>query len=177
MVAGFEDDLSSADETPTPVQLKLTENPLSKSSRHNKRELQGAESSQEIPQIKKSDSVSSIEEQDFQGSSEFDLNNRQDSDTYDNWLGRDSKWRQSPEGGEDVSSNSTRKDRLEFSDKSRDVSMTSSNVHLELLDTSSVRQLSSNGSSPVLKEKKKHKEKVFFILFKKIKFRKKLIFY
>lgn len=156
LVAGFEDDLSSTDESPTPVQLKLTENPLSK-SRH-KRELQGAESSQEISQIQKSDSVSSIEH-DFKGSSEFDLNNRQDSDTYDSWLGRDSKWRQSPEGGEDVSSNSTRKDRLEFSDKSRDVSMTSSNVHLELLDTSSVRQLSSNGSSPVLKEKKKHKEK------------------
>ncbi|KAG7197843.1 hypothetical protein KM043_001655 [Ampulex compressa] len=75
------------------------------------------------------------------------------------WLRRDSKWRQSPEGGEDVSSNSTRKDKMELSDKSLDVSVTSSNVHLELLDNASIRHVSSNGSSPVLKEKKKHKDK------------------
>ncbi|XP_033228274.1 rab-like protein 6 isoform X2 [Belonocnema kinseyi] len=159
LVAGFEDDLSSGDEVATPVQLKLAENPLSKQK--HKRELQGAEANQEmLPQINKRDSVSSSE-QDFQGSSEFELSsNRRDSDAFDSWLGRDSKWRQSPEGGEDVSSNSARKDRLEFSDdKSRDVSMTSSNVHLELLDNFSVQHLSSAGSSPVMKGKKKHKEK------------------
>ena len=157
--------MSSGDEVPTPVHLKLAENPLSKQK--HKRELAGAEGNHEsLPQINKCDSVSSLE-QDFQVPSEFELNNRRDSDAFDSWLGRDSKWRQSPEGGEDVNSNSARKDRLEFSDKSRDVSMTSSNVHLELLDNSSVRQLSSNGSSPVMKEKKKHKEKVIIFLNQK----------
>lgn len=151
--------MSSGDEVTTPVELKLAENPLSKQK--HKRELQGAEANQDmLPQINKRDSVSSSE-QDFQGSSEFELSNRRDSDAFDSWLGRDSKWRQSPDGGEDVSSNSARKDRLEFSDdKSRDVSMTSSNVHLELLDNFSVQHLSSAGSSPVMKGKKKHKEKV-----------------
>lgn len=101
LVAGIEDDLSSGDESPPPIQLKLAENPLSK---------------------------------------------------------MDSKWRQSPEGGEDNAM--SRKDRLELSDKSLDASVTSSNVHLELLDEVGSQRVSSDTSSPIMKEKKKHREKV-----------------
>lgn len=160
LVAGYEDDLSSADEAAPPVQPKLAENPLSK-QKHKRESLTNVEvNSEQFRQNMKRDSVSSIE-QELQISDHFDINEQQEmnSDAFDSWLQRDSKWRQSPEGGEDVSSNSTRKDRLELSDKSLDVSVTSSNVHLELLDNTSIRHISSDGSSPVLKEKKKHKEK------------------
>lgn len=160
LVAGYEDDLSSADEATPPIQPKLAENPLSK-QKHKRETLSNTEiNSEKLRQMTKRDSISSIE-QELQISSNYDINEQQEinSDAFDSWLRRDSKWRQSPEGGEDVSSNSTRKDRLELSDKSLDVSVTSSNVHLELLDNTSVRHMSSDGGSPVLKEKKKHKEK------------------
>lgn len=161
LVAGYEDDLSSIEEVASPVQQKLVENPLSK-QKHKLEPLSGPEINIEKPkQVTKRDSVSSIE-QELHISNEYDSNEQPDinSDAFDSWLRRDSKWRQSPEGGEDVSSTSTRKDRLELSDKSLDVSVTSSNVHLELLDDTSMRHVSSNASSPVMKEKKKHKEKV-----------------
>lgn len=163
LVAGFEDDLSSADEMPIPVQPKLAENPLSK-QRHKRGDISlGAESNLTSgSQISKRDSSSSIEE--LQMANKLHLDDQNDAnsdDTFDSWLGRDSKWRQSPEGGEDVSSNvGTKKDRHELSDKSLDASVTSSNVHLELLDNNSVQQLSSDSSSPVMKEKKKHRDKV-----------------
>lgn len=160
LVAGYEDDLSSADETTPPIQPKLAENPLSK-QKHKRETLSNTEiNSEKLRQNVKRDSVSSID-QEIEISNNYEVNEQQDinSDAFDSWLRRDSKWRQSPEGGEDVSSNSTRKDRLELSDKSLDVSVTSSNVHLELLDNTSVRHMSSDGGSPVLKEKKKHKEK------------------
>lgn len=159
LVAGYEDDLSSIEEVVSPVQPKLAENPLSK--KHKLEPLSGPEINIEKPkQDSKRDSVSSIE-QELRISNEYESNEQPDisSDAFDSWLRRDSKWRQSPEGGEDVSSTSTRKDRLELSDKSLDVSVTSSNVHLELLDDTSTRHVSSNASSPVMKEKKKHKDK------------------
>ncbi|XP_012525621.1 rab-like protein 6 [Monomorium pharaonis] len=160
LVAGYEDDLSSIEEVISPVQPKLTENPLSK-QKHKSEPLADPEINIEKPkQVAKRDSVSSIE-QELRNSNEYESNEQSDinSDAFDSWLRRDSKWRQSPEGGEDVSSTSTRKDRLELSDKSLDVSVTSSNVHLELLDDPSMRHVNSNASSPVMKEKKKHKEK------------------
>ncbi|XP_011345711.1 rab-like protein 6 isoform X3 [Ooceraea biroi] len=159
LVAGYEDDLSSIEEVASPVQPKLSENPLSK-QKHKLEQPLGPEINIEKPrQTTKRDSVSSIE-QELRISSDYEPNEQPDinSDAF-SWLRRDSKWRQSPEGGEDVSSTSTRKDRLELSDKSLDVSVTSSNVNLELLDDTSMRHISSNASSPVMKEKKKHKEK------------------
>ncbi|XP_053988240.1 rab-like protein 6 [Hylaeus anthracinus] len=160
LVAGYEDDLSSTEETTPPVQPKLAENPLSKQKHKRDAVLNAEINPEKLRQTDKRDSVSSIE-QELQISNNFDISEQQEisSDAFDSWLRRDSKWRQSPEGGEDVSSNSMRKDRLELSDKSLDVSVTSSNVHLELLDNTSVRHMSSDGGSPVLKEKKKHKEK------------------
>ncbi|KZC09744.1 PREDICTED: rab-like protein 6 [Dufourea novaeangliae] len=161
LVADYEDDLSSTEETTPPIQPKLAENPLSK-QKHKRDSLSNTEMNPEkLRPIVKRDSVSSID-QELQISNNYDLNEQQEisSDASDSWLRRDFQWRQSPEGGEDLSSSSTRKDRLELSDKSLDVSVTSSNVHLELLDNASVRHnMSSDGSSPVLKEKKKHKEK------------------
>ncbi|XP_066594854.1 rab-like protein 6 [Prorops nasuta] len=158
LVAGYEDDLSSADESAPPVQQILTENPLCRQK--HKLLTDGDTNLDRSAPSSKRDSVSSME-QELQISNNFENAERPDisADTFDNWLRSDSKWRQSPEGGEDTSSNSIRKDRLELSDKSLDASVTSSNVHLELLDNSSIRQVSSNCSSPVLKEKKKHKEK------------------
>ena len=154
--------------------IRLKENPLSndKQLAHKGELFLGGLGDRSLTKqnkmsVKKRDSVSSIEQE--LGGSDRGRGHQQDrsaasvanTDTFDTWLGRDSKWRQSPEGGEDVSSStSMRKDRLELSDKSLDVSMTSSNVHLELLDSTSMRHLSSNGSSPVMKEKKKHKDKV-----------------
>ncbi|XP_011146946.1 rab-like protein 6 isoform X2 [Harpegnathos saltator] len=160
LVAGYEDDLSSIEEVASPVQPKLAENPLFK-QKHKLETLSGPEKSIEKPRpSSKRDSVSSIE-QELHISNNYESNEQPEtnSDAFDSWLRRDSKWRQSPEGGEDVSSTSTRKDRLELSDKSLDVSVTSSNVHLELLDDTSMRRVSSNGSSPVMKERKKHRDK------------------
>lgn len=156
--------MSSIEEVASPIQPKLAENPLSK-QKHKLEPLSGPEINiEKSNQITKRDSISSIE-QELHISNNYEPNEQPDmnSDVIDNWLRRDSKWRQSPEGGEDVSSTSTRKDRLELSDKSLDVSMTSSNVHLELLDDTSMRHINSNASSPVMKERKKHKEKVIVL--------------
>lgn len=49
------------------------------------------------------------------------------SEAFDAWMGADSKWRRSPEGGEDVTTNSTVYDDT--------TSVTSSNVHMELLSS------------------------------------------
>ncbi|XP_012275492.1 rab-like protein 6 [Orussus abietinus] len=160
LVAGYEDDLSSVEEAPTPVQMKLVENPLSKQKYKHDPLPTISMSSQDLCQSAKRDSITSIE-QEIHNATKYELNDSHDlnSDAFDNWLSRDSKWRQSPEGGEDVSNTNTRRDRIELSDKSLDVSMTGSNVHLELLDSTSIQHLSSNSSSPVMKEKKKHKDK------------------
>lgn len=166
LVAGYEDDLSSLEEVASSAQPRLTENPLSK-QKHKQEPISNPEINIENPrEATKRDSISSIEQELCISNTYEDCSNEQsdmNSDVFDSWLQRDSKWRQSPEGGEDVTSTSTRKDRLELSDKSLDVSMTSSNVHLELLDDTSVRHVSSNASSPVMKERKKHKEKVIIL--------------
>lgn len=85
------------------------------------------------------------------------------SDAYDAWIGADTKWRRSPEGGED---NSVVSQTLDYSNSTANddsTSVTSSNVHMELLVS---KQSSNNGSvlsdsdgthtsSSVKKEKKK----------------------
>ncbi|KAG8034644.1 hypothetical protein G9C98_007720 [Cotesia typhae] len=165
LVAGYEDDLSSADDDHSvPVEPRLAENPLSKSKRRERDP--GSEDKKIVISSEKRDSISSSEELQI-SNGDFTSLDHQDgnSDRFNSWLSRDSKWRQSPEGGEDVSSTGTRKDKLDVSDKSLDVSVTSSNVHLELLDNSSIRQAypyansNSNSNSPVMKEKKKHRDK------------------
>ncbi|KAK2588056.1 hypothetical protein KPH14_004123 [Odynerus spinipes] len=161
LVAEYEDDLSSVDEVASPIQPKLAENPLNKQKLKRESMISNTELNSEAQrQTNKRDSISSIE-QEIQISNDIRINEQPDinPDAFDSWLQCDSKWRQSPEGGEDLTCNSTRKDKLELSDKSLDVSVTSSNVHLELLDNISMQHISSNGSSPIMKEKKKHKEK------------------
>ncbi|ENN73795.1 rab-like protein 6 [Dendroctonus ponderosae] len=82
------------------------------------------------------------------------------SDVYDGWSAPDSKWRRSPEGGEDTSMVSQNMDN-------DSISVTSSNVHMELLTS---RKTPSSGNASVLSESedthtsssvkdKKHKEK------------------
>lgn len=83
------------------------------------------------------------------------------ADALDTWLSTDSKWRQSPEGGEDSnhSTSVAREDVEEEEDNS--TSLASSSVHLELLELKQAQQRS-GGSSPVVHREKKnrHKEKV-----------------
>ncbi|KAJ8927407.1 hypothetical protein NQ314_020187 [Rhamnusium bicolor] len=67
------------------------------------------------------------------------------SDAYDAWMGADTKWRRSPEGGED---NSVVSQTLDYSNSTAyddSTSVTSSNVHMELL-TSKQSHSSNNGS-------------------------------
>jgi hypothetical protein len=93
------------------------------------------------------------------------------SDAYDGWMGSDTKWRRSPEGGEDVSVVSQTLDYSNSTAYDDSTSVTSSNVHMELL-SSKHSPVSANGSvhsdseethasGSVKKEKKKKdKEKV-----------------
>lgn len=159
LVAEFEDDLSSTDEMPCKLQPKLLENPLCK-QRHKRKDVSLISESTQSRNSKR-DSMSSIEQ-------ELQMTKLSNSDDHDGnsdegWLGQQNcKWRQSPEGGEDVCSNvNTKKDKIELSDKSLNASVTSSNVHLDLLDNSGDVHLSSDSSSSVIKEKKKHKDKVY----------------
>jgi len=89
------------------------------------------------------------------------------ADALDTWLSTDSKWRQSPDGGEDSnhSSSVVRKAEEEEEEEDNSVSLASSSVHLELLEPKQLQQ-SSGSSSPVVPREKKnrHKKKVYFIL-------------
>lgn len=149
LVAEFEDDLSSSDELPVVVQPKLLENPLSKQT-SKPREILELNFANASP-VPESCSPASIEQ-------ELRLDPTEgNSDTFDSWLGQDSKWRQSPEGGEDMGS-----DVFETRNKNLDA-----NVNLELLDNSGVhRNLSSDEENFARKEKKKQKDDVMMkILF------------
>lgn len=170
LVAEFEDDLSSCDEIPMVVQPKSLENLLSKPLNKQKETLVEPELDFiNKHQVTKSDSSSSIEEElNMSRKLRLEPIEGHSDDTHDSWLGQDPKWRQSPEGGEDMGSNvGSKKDRFELSDKSLDASVTSSNVNLELLDSSGINQVSSDDGNYVVKEKKKQKDKVsnFGIIF------------
>ncbi|CAH0559180.1 unnamed protein product [Brassicogethes aeneus] len=88
------------------------------------------------------------------------------SDAYDGWIGADTKWRRSPEGGEDVSVVSQTLDYSNSTAYDDSTSVTSSNVHMELLVS---KHSSNNGSvesdseethtsSSVKKEKERKKK-------------------
>jgi len=83
------------------------------------------------------------------------------ADALDAWLSTDSKWRQSPEGGEDSNHSTSVVREDEEEDEDNSISLASSSVHLELLEPKQVRQRS-GGSSPVVhrERKSRHKEKV-----------------
>ncbi|XP_066248566.1 rab-like protein 6 [Euwallacea similis] len=90
------------------------------------------------------------------------------SDVYDGWVAPDSKWRRSPEGGEDTSMVSQTFDNSASAIYDDSVSVTSSNVHMELL-TSKKSPSSGNLSiqsesedthtSSSVKKEKKHRDK------------------
>lgn len=89
------------------------------------------------------------------------------SEAFDAWMGADSKWRRSPEGGEDVSVLSQTFDCSNSTVYDDTTSVTSSNVHMELLSskhsqgsvTDSV-QNSDNDEQNAKKTKEHKKEKV-----------------
>lgn len=91
------------------------------------------------------------------------------SEAFDAWMGTDSKWRRSPEGGEDVSAVSQTLDYSGSTVYDDSTSVTSSNVHMELLSSKHSRSsanvsINSDSESNNKKEKKKKdKDKVINI--------------
>jgi len=83
------------------------------------------------------------------------------ADALDAWLSTDSKWRQSPEGGEDSNHSTSVVREDEEEDEDNSTSLASSSVHLELLEPKQVQQRSGSSSPVVHRERKsRHKEKV-----------------
>lgn len=84
------------------------------------------------------------------------------SEAFDNWLSTNSKWRRSPEGGEDVSAMCQTLDYSGSTVNDDNTSVTSSNIHAELLGSSKKGQSSSDSEHglscniPLDKEKRKH---------------------
>ncbi|PNF39409.1 hypothetical protein B7P43_G13010 [Cryptotermes secundus] len=146
LVAGFQDDLDPEDNLPNTV-----------SSQHA------------VDMLKKGDSLSSLENEIIIENTktakieEFNLNGEVaeiTADVLDNWLSTDSKWRRSPEGGED-SNHSSSVVREDEEEEDISGSLASSSVHLELLEPRQLQQCSGS-TSPVIprdKKKSKHKEK------------------
>jgi hypothetical protein len=120
--------------------------------------------------LKKRESLTSLENEivikstETVKNKEFNLNGEVDeitADALDTWLSSDSKWRRSPEGGEDSNhSNSVVREEDEEEDVSG--SLASSSVHLELLEPRQLQQHSGGTSPDILRQKKKtrHKDKV-----------------
>ena len=153
-MAGFQDDLDPDDAIPNTANTTVGQN---------------VEDT-----MKRSDSLSSIENEIIKGkktldSEEIILNEEVSeitADELDTWLSTDSKWRRSPEGGED-SNHSSSIPREGDDDDDNSVSLASSSVHLELLEPKQPH-ISSGSSSPVApreKKKNRHKEKVIFLEF------------
>lgn len=95
------------------------------------------------------------------------------SEAFDAWMGADSKWRRSPEGGEDVSALSQTFDCTNSTVYDDTTSVTSSNVHMELLSskhsqggsiTDSV-QNSDNDEHNSKKNNKKEKVRTLLLLW------------
>lgn len=152
LVAGFQDDLDPEDNLPNTVASTVN-------SQHA------------VDVLKKRDSASSLENEIVTENTrtakneEFNLNGEVaeiTANALDTWLSTDSKWRRSPEGGEDSNhSNSVVREDEEEEDISG--SLASSSVHLELLEPRQFQQCSGD-TSPVIprdKKKSKHKEKVY----------------
>lgn len=152
LVAGFQDDLDPEDNLPNSI-----------SSQHA------------VDVLKKRDSLSSLENEIIIENTktvkneEFNLNGEVTeitADALDTWLSTDSKWRRSPEGGED-SNHSSSVVREDEEEEDISGSLMSSSVHLELLEPRQLQECS-GGTSPVIprdKKKSKHKEKVYQNLY------------
>jgi hypothetical protein len=150
LVAGFQDDLDPEDTLPNTSTSAIN-------TQHR------------VDILKKRESLTSLENDINENTEtvkneEFDLNGEVaeiTADALDTWLSTDSKWRRSPEGGEDSThSNSVVREEDEEEDISG--SLASCSVHLELLEPRQLQE-HSGGTSPVIpKQKKKirHKDKV-----------------
>jgi hypothetical protein len=161
LVAGFQDDLDPEDTLPN-----ITTHFVN--------------SEHAVDIVKKTESLSSLENEVISENTktveneELCLNGEVGeitADALDAWLSTDSKWRRSPEGGEDSthSSNIVRKvEEGEEDEEDNSASLASSSVHLELLEPKQL-QHSSGSSSPIVPREKKsrHKKKVHFNLYSK----------
>ncbi|KAJ9576433.1 hypothetical protein L9F63_006646 [Diploptera punctata] len=135
LVAGFQDDLDPEDTINTEDVQDSVINSDSFSSIEN--EVVSDSKTVENEEIKLNVEVSEIT-----------------ADALDTWLSTDSKWRRSPEGGEDSNHSSSVLREGDDDDAS-------SSVHLELLESKQL-QISSGSSSPVVpreKKKTRHKDK------------------
>lgn len=86
------------------------------------------------------------------------------SEAFDTWMGTDSKWRRSPEGGEDVSAVSHTLDYSGSTVYDDSTSVTSSNVHMELLSSKHSRSsanisMNSDSDGNNLQNRKERKKK------------------
>ncbi|XP_021937197.1 rab-like protein 6 isoform X2 [Zootermopsis nevadensis] len=151
LVAGFQDDLDPEDTLPNTITHYVN-------------------SDHTVDILKKRESLSSLENEVISENTKTDekeelhLNGEVGditADALDTWLSTDSKWRQSPEGGEDSthSSNIVRKvEEAEEEDEDNSASLASSSVHLELLEPKQLQQ-SSGSSSPIVPREKKSRHK------------------
>ncbi|XP_069696398.1 rab-like protein 6 [Periplaneta americana] len=151
LVAGFQDDLDPED-----ALANMTNNSI------NDEDATDA--------LKKRESLSSLENEIISentktsGNEDLHLNSEVaeiTADALDTWLSTDSKWRRSPEGGEDSNHSNSIVREDEEEEEENSASLASSSVHLELLEPKQMQQ-SSGSSSPVVprdKKKNRHKEK------------------
>lgn len=151
LVAGFQDDLDPEDNLPNTITSVV--NTQRTVDVPKKRESQTSLENEIV-----------IESTETVKNEEFNLNGEIaeiTADALDTWLSSDSKWRRSPEGGEDSNhSNSAVRDEDEEEDISG--SLASSSVHLELLEPRQLQQRSGGTSPDVPRQKKntRHKNKV-----------------
>lgn len=161
LVSEFQDDFEPDDVT----QFKPI--PSHSESRYNmalKRPVDGDEGEADKTQPDEYDMKQTIDEFDSTINSEI---SEITSEAFDTWMSSDTKWRRSPEGGEDVSATSQTLDYSGSTVYDDSTSVTSSNVHMELLSAkhhtstnisvhdSDGEQVSASNNS--LKEKKKEK--------------------
>ncbi|CAG9865455.1 unnamed protein product [Phyllotreta striolata] len=156
-----EDDSGTDTDTGNPLVSEFQddfEEEMPKPLKHSKK----VESSNGAPKLPKSDESKENEgdkslPEDYdmkQTTDEFDSTINSEiseltSDAYDAWIGVDTKWRRSPEGGED---NSVVSQTLDYSNSNSTVyddsnSVNSSNVHMELLSSRASFPTKSSGNS------------------------------
>lgn len=162
LVSEFQDDFDPDDS----AQFKAV--PSHSESRYNvslKRPAGGDDGEADKSQPDEYDMKQTIDEFDSTINSEI---SEITSEAFDTWMGSDTKWRRSPEGGEDVSATSQTLDYSGSTVYDDSTSVTSSNVHMELLSAkhhtsanisgnNSDSEQASTGNNSLKMEKKKEK--------------------
>lgn len=160
LVAGFQDDLDPEDTLPDTATHFVN-------SEHAVDVLKKIESLSSLENEVRSENTKTVENEELNLNGEL---GEITADALDTWLGTDSKWRRSPEGGEDSTHSSSIVRTVEEGEEEEEDNSASlaSSVHLELLEPKQLQQ-SSGSSSPIVPREKKsrHKKKVHFNLYSK----------